>query len=252
MKNMFDSNILVKVGEFNHLKDLVENGTLYMKPLREFRKNSTPGVGDPEEGNLFSCQNMEVWKEDKKLGTADIETHNGIDYPVFCCFNLVVKKINDDFYWGKIPVRLLKDFSKDKQNPAIVFLQQKELLAKLSQTRYANNFICGPVQYTDAFVRMWTYFQKRKEFSYQQEYRVVLKEKCFEHYKKVNLNAFKFYIDIFELPENIVDMYIVLHKKSVTNAEIAISFNAYPERMLEAQIVADLMKRYQKLTAKEM
>ena len=107
------------------------------------------------------------------------------------------------------------------------------------------------MQYTDTFVRMWTYFQKRKEFSYQQEYRVVLKEKCFEHYKKVNLNAFKFYIDIFELPENIVDMYIILHKESVTDEKIAIFFNTYSERTLESQIVADLMKRYQKLTAKE-
>ena len=71
MKNMFDSNILVKVGEFNHLKDLVENGTLYMTPLREFRKNSTPGVGDSEEGNLLTCQNMEVWEEDKQLVLAN-------------------------------------------------------------------------------------------------------------------------------------------------------------------------------------
>ena len=91
----------------------------------------------------------------------------------------------------------------------------------------------------------------KKSFYLSEEENRLLKEKCFEHYKKVNLNAFKFYIDIFELPENIVDMYIILHKESVTDEKIAIFFNTYSERMLESQIVADLMKRYQELIAKE-
>ena len=63
MKNMFDSNILVKVGEFNHLKDLVENGTLYMTPLREFRKIQLRELGIQKKA---ICSLVRIWRFGKR------------------------------------------------------------------------------------------------------------------------------------------------------------------------------------------
>ena len=251
MKNMFDSNILVKVGEFSHLKDLVENGTLYMTPLREFRKNSTPGVGDSEEGNLFTCQNMEVWEEDKKLGTADIETHHGIDYPVFCCFNLVVKKINDDFYWGKIPARLLTEFSKRKQTPAFVLFPKKEFISQLQKTELAKNLEYGIIKYSNNFIHPQTYFQKRLAWKHQQEFRVVLKEvHTTPHIIKIGTLPKIFdIINIF--PDTISDVFVLLKQNNTNNkTQVIIISKKDWQWKPESDIISNLLETYDELTQK--
>ena len=178
-----DGNILIKIGEYDHLKELIDEGKLYMKPLSYFRQPLGKGVGDPEEGSFLLFKDIEVFQGDLYCGRADMNIYRDheIRYPVFCCFNLFVEKIGKHLFYGKIKREVLDNFFNQKKRPALVAFPKDELIKKLQASEFGCKIEFGPIQYTDTFWRSRSCFQKGTNFSGQQEFRVIFKEQTSSH-----------------------------------------------------------------------
>jgi hypothetical protein len=175
-KKLPDEPYLVKIGEYSHMRAMIEMGEVRIAPASSFDDNSlTAAIRDKELELIAYYSSSDLLKA--KLGRSVASEINPK-----CSGEVAVKRELSDFYAScltyKYDHRLLDDFHRDS---IILIREPTTFLKKLREAvrlKYPD-FMCrvGPISYYDPyFVDDWNQesvgFLKHFRYAYQNEFRV--------------------------------------------------------------------------------
>lgn len=172
---MGNSDVLVKISEYEWIKSFVEKGEVYMSPLRTFQKLEYAGIGDPEEGLFSKINDAEIVLNEKCFeGRCDVRIWSGLNYPVYCCSILNMTSERNGGAFARISEKMISEFIRGKEKPALIVFSKSRFVARMKE-KCGDALRYGDVQYTDTWINRGV-FNKNKEFEYQNEFRLLLKE----------------------------------------------------------------------------
>jgi len=180
MTDTYTIIMFLKFGSETDIKDLYENGTIYMNPIDRFRKIEDEELrGDNYEGvnRIWNLPSGEFEIPSIKHKVKYISMHLkenyknvlGNIYSIYCISSYGFASPNDFFIDEKVK-RFGSHFLMVKDNPR--FLQLIEDKLKLLGLKFHHDF----VRYYDkkSINGQITLFQKQNEFEWQKEFRIYV------------------------------------------------------------------------------
>jgi hypothetical protein len=173
---------LVKFGQKIHIQALLEKGQIYMNHVSEFIKIEDSKLrGDEYEVLLLAKQvyNLEVLLHGRTIGTANTAK-------IFIKNDLPVGNIYSMYALSQIPdLSLLKVDEKCKEfgDSCLIILNVAEFIKRIEKaiSESGKNLMYSPVQYENmqTYIGEWSLFKKPLEYSYQKEFRLLVKQEEF-------------------------------------------------------------------------
>ena len=184
-------SILCKVAKIEYLKQL-QKGLVYMNRLDFYTKseNQKNGCGflDREEGMLYKGVDLTI--DDNKGRSIEIkntDVHTGMSYPAFCCTDLIIPEISgNDCKTFVFDQRIIQAFSDgDGSKSGALFIKKFAFIQKVIAAieKEDLDYCEGNIRYeifensnenTNNSPKLL--FRKDPKYSYQNEYRIVLRK----------------------------------------------------------------------------
>lgn len=173
----------------DRLREL-QSGKIYMKTFKFFRMIEQSGVGDKEEGMVFKDKKgFLLYGEELCANVKNVVAY--IDnYPIFCCILPKLKNINSRTFRYDVPKEMIENFVNDDGQYGILLIEKDKFLNAVDLSIKKQKLDCyvGRVFYTNNLQMPLSgkvhevAFRKRKSFSYQSEYRIVINKQIEDHY----------------------------------------------------------------------
>lgn len=184
-----ESNLLVKIAKEQYAEDIL-SGKLYMKSLRYFRELEQEGVGDEQEGALCIGATGDLLYKGQIVGKVkNLRAH--YDFPVFCALYVTLNQVCESDYEFLIPQKMLREFMYDRTSKyAAIIINRCDFEKRIEKAldQYKLLGCLGKVQYSDEIIaysyeeRLKVAFSKRKNFAYQNEWRLALDFPVEDHF----------------------------------------------------------------------
>lgn len=213
----YDTNLLVKIGDYQWLKRLIDYGEVYMRPLYQFHTISQPGMADANEGLFCKFNEPRVIIDGHKKKVLNASLFVGYKYPVYCCFHLLAYKDIGSTYNAIIPGKIINEFTQNCQQPAIVVFKKNEFIKQM-QKQCGDKLQFGNVCYKDSMTNRG-FFYKNTEYKYQQEFRFVF-AKEHEEPKKVIIEPIKITPRLISIGKQQIKWILFSVQKNLTYGDV--------------------------------
>jgi len=177
--------LLIKFGEKSHMQNLLDNGTLFMRRLKEYRKIEHDAIGDEFEGISYSCPlssiSMSVNGKPFPLngpGFCTTDAHPKFNPFIYCMYALTTKHLlcQEGQY--------IDDKCFSFGNTAVIIHDIMKFYERLKDACMRNKFNieAKTIEYVDQELhddKMGS-FRKFDYFKYQHEWRAIINnaKKC--------------------------------------------------------------------------
>jgi hypothetical protein len=166
------------------MKELVEDGKVFLRRLSAFRGIKNKEIGDPDEGSFarFTAENptfrvhLNVGTKRIPAATAALRLHSGTQHHgVYCMYGVPLPE--DGIFRGTTLMQVAKDKRlRELGSTFVTFTDQAEFARRLlkaakkegydlalRQVEYLPNAHCGE----------WEWYQKTDAYSHQAEWRII-------------------------------------------------------------------------------
>lgn len=184
-----ESNLLLKITKEQYAEDIL-SGKLYMNSLKYFRELEHEGVGDEQEGALCIGEAGDLLYKGRVL--AKVKNLNAYyNFPVFCALSVPLYQVEEGNYEFLVPQKMLREFMYDETAKyAAVLINRYDFEERIKKTlvQYKIMGCLGKVEYLDKIIpypskeKLRSAFRKRKEFAYQNEWRIALDFPVEDHF----------------------------------------------------------------------
>ena len=170
---------LIKFGQKAHVQDLLDNGTIYMNHVSQFAKTEDGGLrGDGHEA-LISIEDIfdiDISIDGQVVAKADsgkINIHS--NFPIGNIYSMYYLPYVDDLSKIKIDIKC-KDFG----DSCLIVFDVIEFVKRIKKaaSKSGERILLSPVEYQSisTYNGKWSLFKKPDSFSYQNEFRFLIKQ----------------------------------------------------------------------------
>jgi hypothetical protein len=194
---------IIKFGEQKYIKDLYEDGTLFMQRLYNYQKIEHKERGDKHEGisHLFQSEQTKITVngiEIEPTGSIKVLESNAYNPFIYCTYALHKQHFENGI--NCIDRRCL-----DLGDTALVITDLDEFYGLIKDAiSEEDNIYMDLVSYTDeeTYNGEMGIFKKLNSYKHQSEHRIVLESSCKNETKKLNIGSLEkisFIVDAKEL-----------------------------------------------------